>query len=92
MAAMSLWNDFKNNSSTPKDRRLLLITQPTGTPGGRDAPIYDVVVGHWSSHHGGFVQAIAPRERQPSSTLRVIRWAHVDTPADLSLRTLDGLQ
>jgi hypothetical protein len=36
---MSLWNDFKNNNSTPKDRPLLLITQPTGTPDGQDAHI-----------------------------------------------------
>jgi hypothetical protein len=89
---MPLWNEFKDNSSTPKDRRLLLITQPTGTPDGLDMHIYDVVVGHWSSHHGGFVQAIAPHERQPSSVLRVFRWAHLVTPTDLPLRELDGVQ
>jgi hypothetical protein len=86
------WNEFKNDGTTPKDRRLLLITQPSGTPDGLEKDVYDIVVGHWSSHHGGFVQIIAPHERPPSSTLRVMRWADFDTPADLKLRPVDGLQ
>ena len=88
---MPLWNEFKNNEATPKDRRVLLITQPSGTPDGKEMNIHDVVVGHWSSHHAGFVQAIAPHERSPSSKLRVIRWAELTTPPGVQLRKLDGL-
>jgi hypothetical protein len=86
---MPLWNEFKGNEAMPKDRRLLLITQPSGTPDGQDTDIHDVVVGHWSSHHDGFVQAIAPHERPASSTLRVIRWAELTLPPLVLL--MDGL-
>ena len=75
----------------PKDRRLLLITQPSGTPDGQEMDIHDVVVGHWSSHHAGFIQAIAPPERSPGSKLREIRWAELTTPPAVQLRRLDGL-
>jgi hypothetical protein len=54
--------------------------------------IHDVVVGHWNSHLAGFVQTIAPPDQSAGSTLRVIRWAHLVTPTDLTLRKLDGLQ
>lgn len=57
---MPLWNEFKGDDHTPKDRRLLLITQPSGTPDGQELDIHDVVVGHWNSHLAGFVQAISP--------------------------------
>jgi hypothetical protein len=45
----------------------------------------------WSSHHGGFVQAIALPERSPGSKPRVIRWAGLTTPPSVQLRKLDGL-
>jgi hypothetical protein len=88
---MPLWNEFKGTEAMPKDRRLLLITQPSGTPDGREMDIHDVVVGHWSSQHAGFVQAIAPPERSPGSKLRVVRWAELTTPPAVRFRKLDGL-
>ena len=88
---MPLWNEFKSDEATPKDRRLLLITQPSGTPDGQEMDIHDVMVGHWSSHHGGFVQAIAPPERSAASKLRVLRWAELTTPPSVQFRKLDGL-
>jgi hypothetical protein len=88
---MPLWNEFKGHEATPKDRRLLLITQPSGTPDGQEMDIRDVEVGYWSSHHAGFVQAIAPPEQSAGSTLRVLRWAELTTPPSLQLRKLDGL-
>ena len=88
---MPLWNEFKDNDTTQKDRQLLLITQPSGTPDGQEMDIHYVVVGHWSSHHAGFIQAIAPPERSPGSKLRVIRWAELTTPPAVQLRRLDGL-
>jgi hypothetical protein len=66
---MPLWNEFKDNDATPKDRRLLLITQPSGTPDGQEIDIHDVVVGHWNSHLAGFVQAIAPPDQSAGSIL-----------------------
>jgi|ERR1700730_15506466 hypothetical protein len=42
-------NEFKSDVETPKNRLLLLITQPSGTPDGQEMDIHDVVVGHWSS-------------------------------------------
>jgi hypothetical protein len=33
--AMPYWNEFKSDVETPKNRRLLLITQPSGTPDGQ---------------------------------------------------------
>jgi hypothetical protein len=88
---MPLWNEFRGDEATPKDRRLLLITQPSGTPDGQEMDIRDVVVGHWSSHHAGFVQAIAPPEHSAGSTLRVVRWAELTMPPSVQLRKLDGL-
>jgi hypothetical protein len=88
---MPLWNEFKGDDSTPKDRRLVLITQPSGTPDGQEINIHDVVVGHWNSHLAGFVQAIAPPDQSAGSMLRVVRWAELTTPPSVQLRKLDGL-
>jgi hypothetical protein len=89
---MPLWNEFKGDEATPKDRRLLLlITQPNGTPDGREIDIHDVVVGYWNSHLSGFVQAIAPPDHSAGSMLRVVRWAELTTPPSVQLRKLDGL-
>ena len=44
--------------------------------------IRDVVVGHWSSHHAGFVQAIAPPERSPGSKLRVFKSSLASNPKE----------
>jgi hypothetical protein len=88
---MPLWNEFKGDDSTPKDRRLLLITQPSGTPDGQEIDIHDVVVGHWNSHLAGFLQAIAPPDQPAGSMLRVVRWAELTTPPSVQLRKLDGL-
>jgi hypothetical protein len=51
---MPYWNEFKSDVETPKNRLLLLITQPSGTPEGQEMDIHDVVVGHWSSPVPGF--------------------------------------
>jgi hypothetical protein len=82
---------FKHNDATPKDTRLLLITQPSGTPDGQEIGIHDVVVDHRNSHLAGFVQAIAPSDQSAGSMLRVVRWAELTTPPSVQLRKLDGL-
>ena len=86
---MPLWSEFKGDDFTPKDRRLLLITQPSGTPDGQEMEIHDVVVGYWSAQHSGFVQAIAPPNQPSAATLRVVRWAELITPPSVQLRKLD---
>jgi hypothetical protein len=79
---MSLWNEFKGDDSTPKDRRLLLITQPSGTFDILENDIYDVVVGHWDKHRGGFSIAEEPNIKV-ESTLKVRYWAEL--PGDMPL-------
>jgi len=49
-----IWNEFKGDDVTPKDGRLLLITQPSGTFDILEKDTYDVVVRHWTSIAEGF--------------------------------------
>jgi hypothetical protein len=68
--AMPYWNEFKSDVETPKNRRLLLITQPSGTPDDQEMDIHDVVVGHWSSPVWGFVIANVPNETASGAKLK----------------------
>jgi hypothetical protein len=50
------WQKVRRETDIPKDRRLLLIGQPTNvTPDGGLLDTYDVVVGHWNRHRGAFM-------------------------------------
>jgi hypothetical protein len=71
---MTIWNEFRNNDSTPKDRRLLLITQPSGPFDFQEKDVYDVVVGHWDKFRGGFAIAEEPNITV-STNLKVYYWA-----------------
>ena len=88
---MVIWNKFKDNASTPRDRRLLLITQRSGTSNLGDIDLHDVVVGHWNQHLLGFVIANEPNET-PSGTKLIVRyWAELPEMPPVKLRNLDGL-
>ena len=73
---MLLWNEFKGDDATPKDRRLLLITQPTGSYDSLGKDTYDLVVGHWDKFRGGF--AVAEESNITVKTnVKVFYWAEL---------------
>jgi hypothetical protein len=84
------WHIFDQN--TPRDRRLLLITQPTGTFDIQEQDIFDVVVGYWNGFRGGFVTANEPNDRSTGATLSVRYWANLPDLPSVQLRRLDGLR
>jgi hypothetical protein len=86
-----IWNRFTDDDSTPKDRRLLLITQRSGTPDGGDINVHDVVVGHWNKYLWGFVIANEPNETPSGAKLIVRYWAELPEMPPVRLRNLDGL-
>ncbi|HZR88395.1 MAG TPA: hypothetical protein VFB02_16425 [Bradyrhizobium sp.] len=89
---MTDWNEFTSYDAIPKDRRLLLITQRTGTADALDMEIHDVVVGHWNQHLWGFVIANEPNETPSGAKLNVRYWAELpELPSPVKLRDLDGL-
>jgi hypothetical protein len=73
---MSGWNEF--DSSIPKDRRLLLITQPDKFDAADD--YYDVVVGYWNDKSKAFVPADSPASKVTGATLRVFKWQNFPKP------------
>ena len=73
---MPLWNEFKGDDSTPKDRRLLLITQPSGPFDFLEKDTYDLVVGHWDKFRGGFAIAEEPNTTVKTN-LKVFYWAEL---------------
>ena len=85
------WNVFKGDDSTPKDRRLLIISQRSGTPDRGDMDIHDVVVGHWSKDLWGFVIANEPNETASGAKLHVRYWAELPTLPPVKLRRIPGL-
>ena len=85
------WNKFTDTNSIPKDRRLLLITQRTGTSDLLDMDIHDVVVGHWNRHVWGFVVAHEPNITSSGAKLNVRYWAEITDLPPVKLRDLDGL-
>jgi hypothetical protein len=87
---MVIWNKFKDNASTPRDRRLLLITQRSGTSDLGDIDLHDVVVGHWNQHLWGFVIANEPNETPSGAKLIVRYWAELPEMPPVKLRNLDG--
>jgi|SRR5215475_9833730 len=72
---MTMWHKSTDESSLPKDRRLLLITQRSGTSDLLDMDIYDVVVGHWNQFLWGFVIANESNETPSGAKLIVRYWA-----------------
>ena len=93
---MPLWNEFKGDDSTPKDRRLLLITQPSGPFDFLEKDTYDLVVGHWDKFRGGFAIAEEPNITVKTN-LKVFYWAELReeglplTPP-MKLRNIPALQ
>src|ERR1700730_18377791 len=47
--AMRYWNEFKSDVETPKNRRLVVITQPTGKPGEQEVTAPTVLGAGWAS-------------------------------------------
>jgi len=88
---MAGWNEFKSDVATPKDRRLLLITQPSGTPDGQEMDIHDVVVGHWNEYLFGFVVANARNETISGTKLVVRYWAELPPLPPVKIRKLKGM-
>jgi hypothetical protein len=84
--AMPYWNEFKSDVDTPKNRRLLLITQPSGAPDGQEMDIHDVVVGHWSSPVWAFVIANVPNETASGAKLNVRYWAELPPLPPVKMR------
>jgi hypothetical protein len=88
-----MWNKFESDDSTPKDRRLLLITQRSGTAGLLDMDVRDLVVGRWNEYLWGFVIAHEPNQPPASSRLIVHYWSELpELPPSVKLRDLDGLR
>ena len=88
-----VWNKFLSDDRTPKDRRLLLITQPSGTFDIGQKDIYDVVVGHWDKYRGGFSIAEEPNITVTTS-LKVLYWAdmlELPLTPPMKLRDIPGL-
>ena len=78
-----MWHQFKSNDDTPKNRRLLLVTKPIGTPGAQEMAVHDVVVGHWDKSREDFFATYA-EDRPP---LRVLYWAEIPLlPPSLKMR------
>jgi hypothetical protein len=89
--AMITWHKFTDNDMIPKDRRLLLITQRTGTADLLDMDAHDAVVGHWNKYLWGFVIANQPNETPSGAKLNVRYWAEITDMPPVKLRDLDGL-
>jgi hypothetical protein len=87
---MPLWNEFKSNDATPKDRRLLLMTQPQMFD-GTEEHIYDILVGYWNAKSWAFVAADSPATPATGQTLRVFKWAELPDHSDVTLRSQVGL-
>jgi hypothetical protein len=90
---MPVWNEFKGYDHTPKNRRLLLITQSTDNFDLLEKDTYDVVVGHWDKYRGGFSIVEEPNITVKSK-LRVFYWAELpDMPLTppMKLRDIRGL-
>jgi hypothetical protein len=89
---MTIWNEFSGYDAVSKDRRLLLITQRTGTADALDMDIPDVVVGQWTKYLWGFAIANGPNETPSGGKLNVRYWAELPELPLVTLRGLDGMQ
>jgi hypothetical protein len=87
---MPIWNEFKGNDSTPKDRRLLLIAQPQMFD-ATEEHVYDVLVGYWNAKSWAFVAADSPATPANGQTLRVYKWAELPDHSGVALRSQVGL-
>jgi hypothetical protein len=87
---MPLWNEFKSNDATPKDRRLLLMTQPQMFD-GTEEHIYDILVGYWNAKSWAFVAAGSPATPATGQTLRVFKCAELPDHSGVALRSQVGL-
>ncbi|KJC35656.1 hypothetical protein UP09_31010 [Bradyrhizobium sp. LTSP885] len=85
------WQKFEDDDRTPKDQRLVLITQPSGTPDGAALDTHDIVVGHWNKHVWGFVIADEPNQTPSGAKLVVRYWATLTDLPPVQLRHLDGM-
>jgi hypothetical protein len=88
--AMPLWNDFKGEDETPKNRRLLLITQPQMFD-ATEEHAYDILVGYWNANSRAFVAADSPATPANGQILRVHKWAELPDHSDVTLRSQVGL-
>jgi len=86
------WHKVWSEAHVPKDRRLLLITQPTNvTPDGGLLDTYDVVVGHWNKHRGGFMPVLVPLQTKDRPLLKVAHWAELPIPEEVKLRAIEEM-
>jgi hypothetical protein len=83
------WQKVRRETDIPKDRRLLLIGQPTNvTPDGGLLDTYDVVVGHWNRHRGAFMPVHLDFQSYERPILNVTHWAELTVPRGVQLRDI----
>jgi len=89
------WHKCESDSDAPKNRRLLLIAQPTNTTTDVLAmTTCDVVVGHWDKYRAGFVPVDVPNvPAGVDPVLKVLYWSELPKlPAGISLRQIRSLE
>jgi hypothetical protein len=83
------WHKVWSQDHIPKDRRLLLIGQPTNvTPDAGLLDTYDVVVGHWNRDRGAFMPVHIAFQSYERPIFKVTHWAELPIPARVKLRDI----
>jgi hypothetical protein len=84
------WQKVQSETDIPKDRRLLLIGQPTNvTPDGGSLDTYDVVVGHWNRERGAFMPVHIAFQSYERPNLKVTHWAELTVPKGVQLQEVE---
>jgi hypothetical protein len=78
-------------ANAPKDKLLLLLTQPQMLD-ATEEHIFDILVGYWHARKMAFVAADSPAAPANGQTVRVFKWAELPDHSDITLRSQVNLE